>query len=251
MQDISGYKEYTFTLQKYSAKKNSALEILSHDLTGPLGIVQGLTTLILDAAQQYQNEEIEKDLLLIQQTCVRCIDLIKDLVNQEFLESVNADIQKERIDLVQKIGIIIDNYRQSERAIAKQFNLAFNNDPIFAEIDDLKFMQVINNLISNAIKFTPENGIINVFIAEESEYIEITVEDNGIGIPQALHPILFDKFTKARRPGLRGEPTVGLGLSIVKTIVELHQGKIWFESEENKGTAFHVQIPKRVKISEL
>ncbi len=67
--------------------------------------------------------------------------------------------------------------------------------------------------------------------------------DKGIGIPKDLQPVLFERFTKARRPGLKGEETMGLGLSIVKRIVELHQGKVWVESQENKGTTFFIELP--------
>jgi two-component system sensor histidine kinase VicK len=67
---------------------------------------------------------------------------------------------------------------------------------------------------------------------------------DGIGIPEKYHATLFDKFTKARRPGLRQEPSIGLGMSIIKTIIEWHQGWIWFESQEDKGSVFYVEIPK-------
>jgi two-component system sensor histidine kinase VicK len=244
VEDISSAKEHDFTLQKYSAKKNSSLEILSHDLAGPLNMIHQLTEFILDATQDYQNEDITRDLQLIQETCARSVTLIRDLVNQEFLESVNTEVKKERHDLVTKIGLVVDNYRQSERAIVKKFNLAYTNEPIFAVIDEVKFMQVINNLISNAIKFTPEQGTINVFIADEEDLVTVTIEDNGIGIPEEFHPVLFERFTPARRPGLRGEPTVGLGMSIIKRIVDLHHGRIWFESKVNQGSSFHIIIPK-------
>jgi two-component system sensor histidine kinase VicK len=79
---------------------------------------------------------------------------------------------------------------------------------------------------------------------EEAGTVRITIQDNGIGIPKKYHACLFDKFTKARRPGLRQEPTTGLGMSIIKTIIDWHKGKIRFESEENKGTTFFVEVPK-------
>jgi two-component system sensor histidine kinase VicK len=70
------------------------------------------------------------------------------------------------------------------------------------------------------------------------------VADTGIGVPAELQPVLFDKFSKARRPGLRGEESTGLGMSIIKTLVTWHGGKIWFSSEENKGTTFYIELPK-------
>ncbi len=104
-------------------------------------------------------------------------------------------------------------------------------------------MQVINNLISNALKFTPDGGSITISISEKDGIILISVADTGVGIPQKFHATLFDKFPESRRTGLKGEPSVGLGMSIIKTIVEWHHGEIWFESEENKGSTFYIRLP--------
>jgi two-component system, OmpR family, sensor histidine kinase VicK len=248
--DMTTAKDHDTTLLKYTAQKNSSLEILSHDLAGPLNIIHQLTTFLLEATQPYGNQQVTEDLELIQQTCARSVNLIRELVNQEFLESVNAGLKKERLDLVDRIYNIVEMYRQSERAISKTFNLAFTNQPIFLEMDEVKFMQVINNLISNSIKFTHDHGVINIFIADEEHQVTITIEDNGIGIPEKYHPVLFDRFTPARRPGLRGEEPVGLGMSIIKRIVEMHQGHIWFESKEDKGTDFHIVIPKQQQLKD-
>jgi two-component system sensor histidine kinase VicK len=83
-----------------------------------------------------------------------------------------------------------------------------------------------------------------VIVEDLETTVLIKVEDTGIGIPAAIQPFIFDKFTKARRPGIHGEPTTGLGLSIIKTIIEWHNGRIWFVSAEEKGTTFFIQIPK-------
>lgn len=125
------------------------------------------------------------------------------------------------------------------------FELTNSHPNIYAEVDSMKFIQVINNLISNAIKFTYDNGLIHIHVEDKSGSVLISVRDNGIGIPPKYQPVLFDKFTKARRPGIRGGESVGLGMSIIKTIVDLHNGNIWFESEENKGTTFFIEIPRQ------
>ncbi|GAA4425861.1 hypothetical protein GCM10023188_07280 [Pontibacter saemangeumensis] len=116
--------------------------------------------------------------------------------------------------------------------------------PIFLNVDAMKILQVMNNLVSNAIKFTQDNGYITVSVEEEEAHVLLTVADNGIGIPANVQPYLFDRFTVARRAGLRGEKTTGLGMSIIKTIVELHNEEITFESEEGVGTSSYIKIPK-------
>ncbi|RZL10649.1 MAG: ATP-binding protein [Hymenobacter sp.] len=104
-------------------------------------------------------------------------------------------------------------------------------------------MQVLNNLLGNCLKFTPDGGVVSVRVTQQPTQILLTVADTGIGIPAALLPRLFERFTPARRVGLRGEKSTGLGMSVIKTIVALHHGRIWVESEENRGTTFFIQLP--------
>ncbi len=111
-------------------------------------------------------------------------------------------------------------------------------------MDESKFVQIVNNLVSNALKFTRDQGVISLNVMDQGATVLFAFKDDGIGIPEKHHATLFEKFTDARRPGLNGEPTVGLGLSIVKTIVDWHQGRIWVNSKENDGTCFYVEIPK-------
>jgi two-component system, OmpR family, sensor histidine kinase VicK len=247
-QDISEYKAFEQTLFEVSAKKNSALEILSHDLTGPLTMVQNLSYQIQQQCSMVEMADVNMYADLITDTCERAIRMIKSLVNHEFLASSEVTLNIDRLDLVYKINDLILFYKKSEQHILKQFRFNSSVDKIFVEIDEIKLIQVINNLISNAIKFTHDNGIIEISLQETEDSVLIICIDNGIGIPAKDQEFVFDKFTKARRNGLKGEESVGLGLSIVKKIVELHKGKIWFESEENKGTSFFVEIPKKLHL---
>ena len=241
--DITVAKDNIRNLQKFAAKKNSILEILSHDLAGPLANIQALAGVLAESTKEYKNEELEKVIGIISESSARSVRLIRDFVQHEFLESVNAGIVKRRVNLVEKMREIIEEYKEAEDHIEKKFTFTSSKNRIYVYIDQEKFMQVINNLISNSIKFTHDDGKIDTEIVEEAESVRIIIRDNGIGIPKRYHSELFEKFTKARRPGLRGEPSTGLGMSIIKTIVEWHEGKIWFESEEDKGSTFYIEIP--------
>jgi two-component system, OmpR family, sensor histidine kinase VicK len=243
-EDISKNKEYSSNLLKYNAKKNAVLEILSHDLAAPFNTIQSIVSLIEKKMAQQDYPAVQDLLRYIKESSKKGSDMIRDFVTQEFLESSEVVLNKSRVDVVEKISLIMADYKRGEKLIPKQFELTTTSDSIFIEIDEMKFVQVMNNLISNAIKFTPDHGNITLHIGEKPASVLITITDNGIGIPKELQPILFDKFTKARRPGLRGEKTVGLGMSVVKTIVELHQGTIWLESDEGKGSKFFIEIPK-------
>ncbi len=243
-EDITAQKEYHDNLHKFSSKKNSILEILAHDLQGPLATIQGLSSLLAKKEQIHENKELNELIQLIQNTASSGVHLIRDFIKQEFLETSQVSLVKVRVDLIERLRSIIEQYQHSQLNMAKTFHLESTSEKIFIAIDADKFFQVINNLISNAIKFTHDDGVITLRVEEKKKTVLITIQDNGIGIPKTYHDSLFDKFTKARRPGIRGEESVGLGMSIIKTIVEWHKGKIWFNSEENKGTTFYVEIPK-------
>ena len=243
-EDITLMKSNVLYSEKINARKNTMLDILAHDLRGPISMIGMVASGIEKEPQIAQNKSIAQAVGYIQDLCKRNIKLIQELMNQEFLESAEVDLRKERADLVWEINDVIEQYKKSSEILSKTFVIRSTHEKLFMQIDSLKLMQVINNLISNAIKFTPENGIIEVDIQDQGNSVQITVKDNGIGIPEELQPYLYDKFTKARRPGLNGEDTVGLGMSIIKTLVELHGGSINHKSKENEGSSFFIIIPK-------
>jgi two-component system, OmpR family, sensor histidine kinase VicK len=105
---------------------------------------------------------------------------------------------------------VIEQYRQSSQLITQRFKFISTSESLLITIVEAKFVQAINNLLSNALKFTTDNGMIEVSIAESGEKnILIKIQNNGIGIPIDMQPFLFDKFMKARRPGIHGEPCAG------------------------------------------
>lgn len=244
IEDITKLKENQAYVQKFATKKNSLLEILSHDLSGPLNNIQGITSLLNKELKEYNNPKLDRLVEMVAKTSERSVGMIREFVKQEFMEATNLELIMERVNLVEIIQQTIDQYKSAEKDLAKTFNLVVSANEIYAEVDEYKFNQVMNNLISNAIKFTHDGGVIDIEIKEKNARIFITVTDNGIGIPDKYHENLFEKFTKAKRSGLKGEPSLGLGMSLMKTIIEWHGGQISFESKENKGTSFHIVIPK-------
>jgi two-component system sensor histidine kinase VicK len=244
-EDDTPRKENLLYMQTSIGKKNASLEIISHDLRGPLGMIGSLASLIEKNLSPVHDQRLVEHTQWIQRVCQRNVDLIRQLTQQEFLESPQVEIDMERLDLVAEAKAVVDQYQQSQETIAKVFELTSSHPFVYAEVDSNKYLSIINNLVSNAIKFTPEQGRIHLHVEQQKDSVLITVKDNGIGIPEKYHSVLFDKFTKARRSGLQGEESVGLGMSIVKRLVEMHQGKIWFESKEGEGTTFFVEIPRK------
>ena len=103
---------------------------------------------------------------------------------------------------------------------------------------------MIDNLVSNALKFSKETDQVEIHLEDLGQYVIIEVKDHGLGIPKDMIPVLFDRFSGVGRTGLKGEQSTGLGLSIVKQIVEGHRGTIAVFSEEGKGSTFRIQLPK-------
>jgi two-component system sensor histidine kinase VicK len=240
--DITAEKQASLNAQKFNTKKDATLEILSHDLATPLVLLQQLTEQLAWEVNS-TSESVQELLRLMQRTCTHGVNLIRDFVDTEFLESANVELKCERADLVAWLDLVVAEYQRSEQHTHLHFSFDATEESIYASFDINKLQQVVNNLISNAIKFTPDGGNIAIGIVRRGKRVLLTVTDNGIGIPKHFQPLLFEKFTKARRPGLRGERTTGLGMSVIKTIVNLHQGKIWLDSTEGQGTTFYVELP--------
>jgi len=242
VRDITVEKAVALNAQKFTTKKDATLEILSHDLAGPLAMLQQLADQL--RYELPEASEATRHLLdLMQRICQQGTDLIRDFVDTEFLESANLELKTERADLAAWLGQAMQEYQQSEQLTRLHFEYIPYEQPLYVSFDINKLQQVLNNLVSNAIKFTPDGGHIRVQLERRGEYARFTIGDTGVGIPAPLQPVLFEKFTKARRPGLRGEKTTGLGMSVIQTIVGLHHGHIWFESTEGVGTTMYVEVP--------
>ncbi|UPL49248.1 PAS domain-containing sensor histidine kinase [Hymenobacter sublimis] len=246
LRDVTAARAMVELANRYQVKKNSMLEILSHDLAAPMVLVQQMSGYIKEKVEGLHDEQLNVMLEEMHLICQQGVNLIRDFVDQEFMESSQVDLHLTRIDLAERLRILVANYQEREQATARHFSFETSHPSIYAEIDENKFLQAINNLLSNSLKFTPDGGLLRVTLRQQPTRLVITVTDTGIGIPRDVQPELFERFTPARRPGLRGEKSTGLGMSIIKTIVELHQGRIWFESEEGRGTTFFIELPLSV-----
>lgn len=228
-------------IAKYTNKKNSILHMLAHDLRGPLNIANSL---VKSLERDTNSPEVLDKGQYVSGIIQQSIDLISDLISREFLDTLEASLVKKRVNLSLKINEYLEECRLSAQMARRTFHFYTEESALFVDLDEAKFMQILNNLMSNALKFTRPGGNIWVGLEHKGEFCRMTFRDDGIGIPGHLLPQVFDKFTNARRTGLEGEPTVGLGLSIVKTIVDWHEGIIWCESIEQEGTTFFIELPR-------
>ncbi|MBB4603267.1 two-component system sensor histidine kinase VicK [Hymenobacter luteus] len=243
VQDITQTREYIDNADRFNKKKNTTLEILSHDLAGPFIMIKQVAGYLGERIESLQDAQLSELLHSMQTTCQDSINLIRDFVDNEFLESSGVKMKLERVNLTPLLQEIVQQLQKPEAGLGKQFSFA-GPETCYLHLDHNKFMQVVNNLLSNSIKFTPDGGHIRTEIQDLGHEVLVIIKDTGIGISKEMQDVLFERFTPARRPGLRGEKTTGLGMSIIKTIVELHGGRIWFESSEDNGSTFFIALPR-------
>jgi two-component system sensor histidine kinase VicK len=243
-EDISIYKENMEILNNHNIKKNTILAVVTHDLAGPIGTIQNLSALLGRETATYTNPKVNQYIDLISKISKSSVKLIRDFVDREFRESADIRLMKTRVELVEKTRLAAEDFLAMQTELRTNFSWASNKNSVYIELDEDKFMQVINNLISNSLKFTRDGGHIHLDIKDSATHVLLSVADDGIGIPEQYHATLFDKFSDAGRTGLNGERSTGLGMSIIKSILDWHNGKIWFETEVDKGTTFYIELPK-------
>jgi two-component system, OmpR family, sensor histidine kinase VicK len=242
LKEITQEKARENYMKEYGARKNALLEIIRHNLSGPLNGMQSVTQKFTDSGGEKQAEDLTRYLLLMEQSTSHCLSIISDLLKHEQIDSVEVNVAKERFNVIHKIEIILSQLRWTYPE--RQFPAAVGAEHAFILADEVKFLQVITILASNAIKFTSHRGIIALKIDEDEQNVEIKISDNGIGIPESMQPFLFDHKTVASRSGLDGQTSSGIGLSIAKKLINLMSGSIRFESKEGFGSSFYIRLPK-------
>jgi signal transduction histidine kinase len=223
-----------------SMNKNYArlIKIVAHDLRNPISAINSIS-LMLEPEKQLP-AEIEELMSLIQVSSKNSLDLINELLETDFDPQQTLTTEEINVDELLKQCTMLLSFRANEKA---QQLILTSNSNVKIWGDREKLWRVINNLIVNAIKFSPEGSVINLDSYVVGKDLVIAIKDNGMGIPNEIKNSIFDPFTAARRPGTQGEQPFGLGLYISKQIIEAHHGTIRLESDPGKGTTFYVQLP--------
>ena len=237
-------KERTGRLIELNAEKNEFLGIVAHDLKNPLANIKMFTDLINKEVGTLSKDEIKEYTGDVLSETDRMFTLITNLLDVNKIErGFKANTIK--LDLVGLTEAITDNYRP--RAELKNLNLHFETKLPIANVlaDEVATMQVVENIISNAVKYSPigENKNIWVRIAPGEKALRVEVQDEGPGLSAEDKEKLFGHFARLSAQPTGGEHSTGLGLSIVKKMVESMNGKIWCESEKGKGATFIVELP--------
>ncbi|GAC1376497.1 MAG: hypothetical protein NVS3B25_23580 [Hymenobacter sp.] len=245
LEDISDRKNLEDKLRRVYDAQETILQLATHDLKGPIAHIELLSDLLqreVDsrAGQSPPPPEMMHYIGLIQAACAHANALLQDVLYVGDLDE--HGLQKRPTDLNAYLTTQLNLHHlvAQEKGIALALDLP--PDALQVSLNPEKFGRALDNLLNNALKFTPTGGTVTVGLREYEGKVRLTVQDTGIGIPGKLHNNLFDKFNPTRRAGLQGEITTGLGLFIAKQIVELHGGHIWLESREKEGTTFFIEL---------
>ncbi|GAA4367873.1 hypothetical protein GCM10023185_40130 [Hymenobacter saemangeumensis] len=245
LEDISDRKSLEAKLKRVYDAQETILQLATHDLKGPIAHIELLTDLLQReltsrAGQAPPPPEMVHYIGLIQDACAHAHSLLQDVLYIGDLDE--NGLQKRPTDLHAYLTAQLELHRLAAQKKGIALVLDLPPTPLQARLHPEKFGRVFDNLLGNALKFTPAGGTVTVGVRAHEGKTLLTVQDTGIGIPSRLHHTLFDKFNPTRRAGLNGEKTTGLGLFIAKQIVELHGGHIWLESREKEGTTFFVEL---------
>lgn len=242
IRDITEAHQHKEYLLKYTMKKNNLLDTLVHHMSGALLLMQHLSTEAEKHVEQSEDKNLKTYLNLVQENSKHCLTIIEDLTREEYREAPHIVTRKNRLDVVEQVGHIADELKQSYKSRYVMFSTS--SPSIILSTDEVKLLLIVNNLTSNALKYSHETDPIVIAISENNKEVIIQVSDKGMGIPQDLQDKIFKRQKGSGRIGLQGEQSSGLGLYISKTLADLIGGRIWFESEEGKGSAFYLSIPK-------
>lgn len=233
MQDVTYFKEL-------ESLKNEFVSTVSHDLRSPLTAIRGFVDLLemVGPLTQQQVAFTNK----IRNSVADITELITDLLDLSRIER-GAEFEMTPVDLEAIILESVDVLRGHTAAKKQQLALSLGSglSPVLG--NRIRLGQVVKNLVGNAIKYTPEQGYIRVSTEEHDGQILVHVQDSGIGISATDQAGLFEKFVRIKRPETEDIPGTGLGLAIARTIVEQHGGRIWVDSEVNRGSTFTFLLP--------
>ncbi|WP_312094257.1 cell wall metabolism sensor histidine kinase WalK [Niallia sp.] len=227
--------------EKIDMERKEFVANVSHELRTPLTTMRSYVEALYDGA--WKDEELApKFLNVTQNETERMIRLVNDLLQLSKLDSRDYQLNKELVDFIVFYNRIIDRFE-----LTKQQNVIFirklPKKAAFVEIDEDKLTQVLDNIISNALKYSPEGGKITFSIKEQEQQIIVSVSDNGVGIPKENIDKIFDRFYRVDKARTRKLGGTGLGLAIAKEMVEAHGGRIWASSKEGKGTKISFTLP--------
>lgn len=229
--------------KKVETAKTAFVSLVSHELKVPLTSIKWNSELLISDDYKEDKQKREKMLRSIHRTSNKMVNLVNTFLNISRIEMGKFNVSPEPIDLAETTRKVLEKIKPSYKKKKFQVKTDFPDEIPKINLDKNLIEIAVQNLISNAFKYTPKKGKITVQLEKKNEKVLLVVEDNGYGIPKKQQDEIFSMMFRAENVRKKDIGGTGLGLYITKTIVKLANGKIWFESEENKGTTFYISIP--------
>jgi signal transduction histidine kinase len=227
-------------LERLNRAKSDFVSIVSHEFRTPLTGIQGFSEMM--QSEDLTIEEMREYAGDINKDAHRLNRMITEMLDLDKMESGRMEIHREPVDL----NAIVSEAAERVRPNAPRHPLSLRLDPLVGEVsgDRDKLTQVMANLLNNAVKYSPDGGEIVVSTRVEGDAAHIVVRDHGMGIPKAALQSIFERYGRVESPATRYIQGTGLGLPIVRQIVQLHDGAVWVESTVGEGSVFHVTLPR-------
>lgn len=236
LQDVTEQKELEEMRKEFVAN-------VSHELRTPLTTVKSYAETLLDGA--VDNKDLALSFLqVINNEADRMTALVQDLLELSRLDNKQVKFNLKSVNIAQLIIKSVEQHQILAQKKNQNLGYSITNEKIIINIDPERIQQVLSNVISNAIKYSPEEAKINVSLSEEEDFVVVKVTDTGFGIPESDLPRIFERFYRVDKARSRQMGGTGLGLAIAKEIMEHHKGKIYAESEYGKGTTITMKFPK-------
>lgn len=231
-------------LQRLNAEKNKYIGITAHDLRSPVGNIYNLSDLMLDPKSSANLTASQHEFLaLINRTSYNALNLLDNLLDVAQIEAGTLKINKEKHDYLEFVREIIAINQHIAAKKGQKINLESDIPDIRLHFDRSYLGQVLNNLITNALKYSFPQTEVKIKVSVNGQYVKTEVVDQGMGIKDQDKDKIFRPFEKAQNVPTGGERSSGLGLAIVRKIIEAHQGEIGFSSTYGKGSTFYFFLP--------
>ena len=243
LRDISARQRAEDDLRQAVRARDDMMGIVSHDLRNPANAVKMLARSIIEGDPAEASAGVLERVAIIRQAADQIDALIQDLLDITRLEAGRLAVAPAPVAVAGMITRSVDAMRPLAEAGALTLHGSIPSDSLMVLADDERVLQVLSNLIGNAIKFTPAGGVVSLSVTEHESDVEFEVQDTGSGIPPDHLPHVFEHFFQASNVRRGSRHGAGLGLPISKGIVEAHGGRIWIESGPAAGTSVHFTLP--------
>ncbi|WP_279074575.1 cell wall metabolism sensor histidine kinase WalK [Ligilactobacillus animalis] len=237
--------------QRIDRERRQFVSNVSHELRTPLTSMRSYIEALNEGA--WQDPEIAPAFLKVtQEETDRMIRMINDLLSLSRMDLGKVELDLELVNLNELFNYILNRFdmmlekdNNDTREVTKNYTIKrdFTDKTLWVEVDTDKIIQVVDNIMNNAIKYSPDGGVITCRLLETHNHVIMSISDQGLGMPKKELAHIFERFYRVDKARSRAQGGTGLGLAISKEVIELHHGRIWVDSTEGKGSTFYISLP--------